>query len=419
MNDHSLQIKCPHCGNKFEPTAALEHDIKHQVERELRKKFDVDMKNQESLMRKQMEEKYSSRLKTLDADRLEKTARLKELEERSLAIEEKERIIQQKEQSMELEMRKRLLASQKEIQLQAEKNATAKARLELQEKEAEIQRMSEAVKLEYEERLRNAVESVREKSEMKSAEIQKQLDDQIRLVNEMKRKHEQGSMQMQGEVQELAIEEYLRKMFPRDSVEEVSKGKRGGDCIHRVRDAFGNEHGTILYESKRTKAFGSDWTSKLKDDMRLTSADLGVLVTEALPHGMTRFGLYDGIWVCTFADFKSLAGVFRDQLHRIGEVRAVSQNKGEKMQLLYDYLTSTSFRQKIEAIVDGFSVMQEDLAREKSHMMAHWAKREKQIYKVMENTSALYGDVRGIAGSAVKAIESLELEDDLPLLTAS
>jgi hypothetical protein len=222
-------------------------------------------------------------------------------------------------------------------------------------------------------------------------------------------------MQAQGEVQELALEDYLKHTFVRDHVEEVAKGKRGGDCIHHVRDAYGNSCGKILYECKRTKTFGNDWTSKLKEDMRLTQADVGVIVTEALPADMSHFALRDGVWICTFAEFKALAALFRESLLRVGEVRIAQENKGDKMQMLYNYLTSIEFRQKIEAIVESFRQMQDDLNKEKTQTYTRWARREKQILQVIENTAGLYGDVRGIAGNAVKEIEALE-RDDITLL---
>ena len=281
----------------------------------------------------------------------------------------------------------------------------------MQEREQELVRKEEAMDLILKKRVIEESEKVRCEERMKAADLQKQLDDQTKLVNEMKRKSEQGSMQTQGEVQELAIEEYLKNAFVRDEIEEVAKGKRGGDCIHHVKDVYGNLCGKILYESKRTKNFGGDWTHKLKEDMRLTQADVGVIVTEVMPHDMTRFGQHDGVWVCTFAEFKALSILFRDSLSRIGEVKAAQENRGDKMQLLYEYLTSVEFRQKLEAIVESFQQMQEDLSKEKAQTMSRWSKTEKQIFKVMENTVSLYGDVRGIAGSAVKEIKALEMEE--------
>jgi len=244
---------------------------------------------------------------------------------------------------------------------------------------------------------------------MKNLELQKKLDDQSKLINEMKRKSDQGSMQLQGEVQELALEEFLRSSFPRDGVEEIAKGKRGGDCLHVVKDPFDRICGRIMYESKRTKHFSNEWIGKLKEDMRLKQADIGVIVTEALPDGMTRFSEIDGVWICSYPEFKALAHLFRANMSRIGEVLASQENRGEKMHMIYSYVTGVEFRQKIEAAFDAYQEMQEDLIREKTLFVSHWSRREKRLLKAMENLSSLYGDVRGIAGGAVQEIRSLEM----------
>lgn len=406
-----LKIKCPHCGNNFSPGAALEHDVRLHLEGEYEKKLETNSKIIEARAKKLEEEKYIGKINALEKDRQDKASRLSALEEKSLAFEEREQQIKQREDQIELEFRKRLLAGEKQFKEEAEKTAYAKADLDFREKQQALEKERESFNLSMRKRSQEEVERVREEERMKTADVQKKLDDQTKLLNEMKRKSEQGSMQAQGEVQELAIEEYLQNTFVRDEVEEIIKGKRGGDCIHHVKDGFGNLCGKILYESKRTKNFGGDWTSKLKEDMRLKQADIGVIVTDVLPGHMTRFGLFEGVWVCTFAEFKALSVLFRESLCRIGEVRTAQENKGDKMQLLYEYLTSVEFRQRLEAIVEAFQQMQEDLHKEKAHTMSHWAKREKQIHKVMENTVCLYGDVRGIAGTAVKEIEALEIEE--------
>lgn len=381
------------------------------LEQEFEKKLADNSKTLEQRIRKSEEQKYLSKIKAIEADRAEKAGRLLELEEKALSLEERERSAKDREEKVELELRKRLLEREKMLVRNAERKASEKANLEIQEKQQELHQEKEALKATLKTRVLEETEKARGEERMKTAELQKKLDDQIRLANEMKRKSEQGSMQAQGEVQEIAIEDYLKNTFVRDTVEEISKGKRGGDCVHHVMDGFGNECGKILYESKRTKNFGGDWTNKLKEDMRLTQADVGVIVTEVLPNSMTRFGQVDGVWVCTFLEFKALSMLFRDSLTRIGEIKTAQENRGDKVQLLYEYLTSTEFRQKLEAIVESFQQMQDDLMKEKAHTLGQWAKREKQIFKVMENTVSLYGDVRGIAGNAIKEIEALEMEE--------
>jgi hypothetical protein len=406
-----MKIKCPHCGNKFSPEAALEHDVRAHLEKEYDKKLEENSRLIEQRTKKAEEERYLLKIKALEADRTHKAARLMDLEKKSLSFEEWEEKLKAREDEIELELRKRLLEREKLLKAEAERSASERAQLDIHDKQQALERDKQNFEMSMRKRVKEEAEKAREEERMKAADLQKKLDDQALLINEMKRKSEQGSMQSQGEVQELAIEEYLKKVFPRDQIEEIAKGKRGGDCIHHVKDGYGNFLGRILYESKRTKNFGGDWPAKLKEDMRLTQADIGVIVTEALPNDMTRFGQYEGIWVCTFSEFKALSVLFRESVNRVGEVRTAQENRGDKMQLLYEYLTSVEFRQKLEAIVEAFQQMQEDLNKEKAQAMSHWSKREKQIFKVMENTVSLYGDVRGIAGTAVKEITALEIEE--------
>jgi len=242
-------------------------------------------------------------------------------------------------------------------------------------------------------------------------ELHKQLDDQKRLTEEMKRKQEQGSMQMQGEVQELAIEEWLAGKFPLDSIEEIKKGARGGDCIQTVNTRSRQNCGTIYYESKRTKDFQPGWIEKFKNDIRERGANLAVLVTEAMPQGMDRMGLKDGIWVCTYEEFKGLCVVLRETIIQISDAIGSQENKGEKMHMLYDYLTSNEFKLQIEGIVEGFTLMKMDLESEKRSITGHWKKREKQIEKVLLNTNFMYNSIRGIAGTALQPIKALEMPE--------
>ena len=244
---------------------------------------------------------------------------------------------------------------------------------------------------------------------MKFRELQKQLEDQKNLTEEMKRKQEQGSMQLQGEVQELAIEEWLATQFPLDSIDEVKKGARGADCIQVVNTRSRHNCGKIYYESKRTKDFHTSWIEKFKADMRERDADIGVLVTEVMPSGLDRMGMMEGVWVCTYQEFKGLSAVLRESIIQLSLAVATQENKGDKMGMLYDFLTSTTFRMQIEAIVEGFSQMKSDLESEKRSMQRIWKQRERQIEKVITNTIDMYGSIKGIAGNAIQSVKALEL----------
>ena len=255
----------------------------------------------------------------------------------------------------------------------------------------------------------------KEENELKLRQKDEHLDQLKRQLAEAQRKAEQGSMQTQGEAQELAIEEWLSSEYPLDSIEEIKKGQRGADCLQTVNTFEYQNCGTIYFESKRTKDFQKTWIEKFKADMRERGADIGVLVTSAMPKELDRMGLLDGVWVCTFEEFKALSFVLREKIIALNLAKKSGENKSDKMSLLYHYLTSNEFKMQIEAIVEGFTQMQTDLDAEKRAMARIWKQREKQITKVLENTTGMYGSVRGIAGSAIGRVDTLELpyNDDI------
>ena len=219
-------------------------------------------------------------------------------------------------------------------------------------------------------------------------------------------------------MQELAIEEWLSAQFPLDSIEEIKKGARGGDCIQVVNTRSIQNCGKIYYESKRTKDFQPAWIEKFKADMRDKGADVGILVTEAVPSDMDRMGIRDGVWICSFSEFKGLCAVIRESVIQLRMAVSSQENKGDKMHMLYDFLTSNTFRMQIEAIVEGFTQMKNDLESEKRSMQRIWKQREKQIDKVVTNTIDMYGSIKGIAGNAIQTVKALELpgaEEELEL----
>ncbi len=272
-----------------------------------------------------------------------------------------------------------------------------------------------ALQLKLNQTLQEEKEKIRkleeEKNELRFKEMQKQLEDQKRLTEEMKRKQEQGSMQLQGEVMELAIEEFLSSQFPLDTIEEIKKGARGGDCIQIINTRTNQNCGTIYYESKRTKEFQSAWIEKFKADIRIKGANIGVLVTDAMPNDMDRMGLKDGIWICSFEEFKGLCTVLRESIIQVSNALVSQENKGDKMHMLYDYLTGNTFRLQVEAIVEGFTQMRVDLESEKRAMQSIWKKRERQIEKVTINTIDMHASIKGIAGNAIQAVKLLELPE--------
>jgi hypothetical protein len=254
-----------------------------------------------------------------------------------------------------------------------------------------------------------AREKEREEFELEKVKLLKQIEDNKKLAEEMKRKAEQGSMQLQGEVQEIALENLLKNTYPFDVVDEVPKGVRGADCIQTVINSMQQECGSIVYESKRTKSFANDWIDKLKQDQITCKADIAVIVTQTMPNDMERFGEKDGVWICGFHEVKSLSFVLREMLIKTHSVRKSEENKGEKMELLYNYLTSNEFVQNVKRIVEIYNNMLEQLNTEKRAMAKIWKQREKQIWGVQENLSALFGSIKGIAGKELDTVDALEL----------
>lgn len=231
----------------------------------------------------------------------------------------------------------------------------------------------------------------------------------------MKRRAEQGSMQLQGEVQELILEEQLRSYFPFDVISEVGKGVRGADCVQTVRNQFGQECGRIIYESKRTNAFGGDWIDKLKKDMRASNIDVAVIVTQCYPKGMDCFGEKDGVWICSFDEVKAVSYILRDSVLKLAALAKAQDNKGDKMHLLYDYLTGSEFSEQWKAIREGYMSMRISIQKERDAMEKMWKSREKQLEKVLLNAAHIKGSIEGIAGNDMIQL-SLGDEDDTLLL---
>jgi hypothetical protein len=416
---NSTTIQCPECGTSINVNDILKHQIEDSIRKEFQEKLNKQSKEfnaKEEVLEKEKAdfEAKKKRENELFNERLEKQTK-----EATRAIEHKLKA------KLEEENREQYDELQKELEEKSEKLK------ELNKKDAEISRLKrekaeveDAVKAESEKRLNDLLtqerikikKQVEDSEELKIRELNKQLEDQMKMVAQLKRRQEQGSMQLQGEVQELAIEEWLQSKFPLDVIEEIQKGANGADCLQVINTRENQNCGSIYYESKRTKAFQPAWIEKFKNDIRDKNASLGVLVTEVLPSGMKRMGLYEGIWICTYEEFKGLSFVLRQSLIQISCAVASQENKGDKMVMLYDFLTSNEFKLQMEGIVEGFTEMQKDLKKEQNAMKSIWKKREKQIEKVIKNTIGMYGSIKGIAGNAVEDIPTLELETEKTLL---
>lgn len=413
MKTETTTIHCPECGSAIDVNELL----KHQIEDSIRREFQEKAKKQAA--------EISIQLETFQK---EKEAFLNEKAQQDSIVEE---LLKSKEKSLEKflsEKIKRELEDEKKDQIELmNKELTEKSEKirELGKKEAEIARlqrekieMKESIEAESERKLNEQIQQEKNKirkqiendQELKFATLQKQLEEQKNLTAEMKRKQDQGSMQLQGEVMELAIEDFLTAQFPLDTIEEIKKGANGADCLQIVNTYESQNCGSIYYECKRAKNFSESWIEKFKADIRSKGADLGVLVTEFLPKNMERMGFHQGIYICTFEEFKGLSTVVRESLIAINNAVKSQENKGDKMVLLYDFLTSNEFRMQMEAIVEGFTQMKNDLESEKRAMARIWKQREKQIFKVRTNAINMHASVRGIAGNAIQKIETLELD---------
>ena len=390
------EIKCPNCGHQFEPNEAIreevQNELRHKIkewqekkDEEFAQKLEQEKKQfrsaMEENMRKSISADFENQLQVLKTANSDNEEKLKEARKKELEFLQKEQALKNREAEMEITLQKKLQEERSQLSEQIQKQEAEKSSLEKNE------------------------------LLLKLKEKEVQLEEQKKLADEMRRRAEQSSMQRQGEAQELLLESILKEIFPFDLIEEVGKGVEGADCIQTVRNASGKECGKIIYESKRTKAWSNNWVDKLKTDMRSHGADIAILVTQTFPKDMERFGQKDGIWICSFAEAASVATILRHGVLNIYEIQKSEENKGDKMQMLYDYLTGVEFKGQVEAIAEGFLAMKNSITKERMQMEKMWKEREKQLEKVLISTSGLYGSVKGIAGASVSDIPLLDGDD--------
>lgn len=402
------KIKCPKCGEEIDIEDIILSGSKEVVDKELaeqKSEFEKELKKYQSDMKK-LQEKY-------EADKNSEIEQLLENQKKELKLREekiKKDILAQQEDAYN-EMEKELQEKSEQLKdlnkLKAEKSRLEREKAELKEQISAQAEQEYNIKL-AEER-QKLQKSAEEKYELKIAALEKKLEDQKNLTEEMKKRQEQGSMQLQGEIQELAIEKYLSENFKYDEIQEVGKGDMGADSLQIVNTQMKQNCGTIYYESKRTKTFKEDWIAKFKNDIQEKGADIGVLVTAIYPKGMNRMGFRDGIYICTYEEFKALSFILRENIIKLSEVKSLQENRHEKSAILYNYLTSTEFRFQFETIVNAFVGMQSDLEAEKRAMNKLWKKREKEIMNVISATTDMYGSIQGISGNAIKPVSALEL----------
>ena len=390
-------IKCPYCGKSIELSEALSHDL----ELKLKSKYDKEIENLKLEAAKALKDKDHELEQILKSERKKYQEKVRKDVLDSVNIELSDLKEQLQEKTDKLEKSKK------------EELALRKRQRELEDKEKNIDlELSRKIDAEKKRILAEAAKDVEDKHRLKDAEKDMQLSDMRKKIEELQRKAEQGSQQIQGEVLELELEELLGNEFPFDEIVPIAQGVRGGDILQIVKMRSGRTCGKILWETKRTKAWSDSWLQKLKDDQREAKVDIPVLVSEALPSGFHHFKEMSGVWVSDIPSAISLAFALRTVLIQVARSNVMQEGRKEKMEVVYSYLTGPEFRNRVEAIVESFTAMKVDLESEKRAMQKIWAKREKQIENVISNTVGMHGDLQGIAGSSLPAIKMLELDPD-------
>ena len=410
------EIKCPKCGEVISIDAVLTH----QVEEKIKKDFAIEQKSKEAELEKekrnlalkgqQLEEAIKSNEIEVNKKVAEKIASTKaNLWKEALIEAEKNKasVVKMLEEQLKDKDQKLSEASKKELEIRKEKN-----RLEEDKRSFELEKQRQM----DEERKNIAEEASKKATEDQQyiiAQLKKQLNDAIIAKDGLARKLEQGSQQLQGEVQELDIESFLKEHFIYDEIVPVPKGVSGADVLQKVISKNENPCGSILWESKHTKNWTDSWIPKLKEDQRNANADISVIVSDILPKDVNNVGLRNGIWIANRASVHGLAAALRNTLTQVAFAKLATESKDEKMELLFRYLTGPEFKQRVEAMVEIFSTMKIDLDKEKKVTQARWGKQEKQIEKIASITIGMHGNLRGLIGSSMGSIPALESGEEL------
>lgn len=389
MND---QVKCPHCGKVF----AMNQAILHLVEKE-KSKFEEERKK----LREEAQKWREMQQKKFDDQNRQKE---KEIEERIKEKLKEETELQIKDKSNEIgELRKQNKSLQDQL---LDINRLLR---QLRSEREEEKLNSEKRLIEVEEKLRQQAKEVAEKEyKFKILELEKQRQDAIKLANEYKNKFEQGSQQLQGEVVELELENILKSEFPYDEIKEVPKGVLGGDILQTVINSYGKQCGTIIWEFKRTKLWSEGWISKLNEDKRQVKADIAILVSQILPREVRNFAERNKVFICNFESVIGLASLIRNKLIDIAVLKASTVGKNEKKEILWNYLNSIEFQQRLEAINEAIDQKENLLRREKDWFRKKWALEEKTIQIFKNNLLGMHGDLGGIIGKSLPELKGLE-----------
>ena len=409
MND--TNIKCPNCGENI----SIDTVLSNQIEQQLKQQYALERKAE----KEQLESEKQALAQKSDALKSEKALLDDEINKKVASKIQEEKQNLSKEIRIEVEKEQQLKTTNLQEQLDRKSNELKKAQLyeiELRKEKNKLAEEKEAFELEKLRQLdelkkeisEDAAKKAEEKQQNVIAQLRKQLTDATKAKDELARKLEQGSQQTQGEVLELALEDTLRAEFPLDQIEPVPKGVTGADIVQKVNSNQGKQCGQIIWEIKQTKSWQEGWIQKLKDDQRHIKADIAVIVSSVLPKDISGFMFRDGVWICDVNLSCALASALRVNLIAVHRERSMLSGKNEKMDYLYSYLTGVEFKQRVEAIVEAFTQMQETLHKERRTYEKLWSQREQQIRKVITNTAGMYGDLSGMV--TLPYVRSLELD---------
>jgi len=398
---YNFEIECPNCKTRF--------TIEEVLTGKLRSEFELHMKNQlESELRRVRENEFRKiQLEhQLEIENLRKSFESKLQLELKKSRSNLNNLLQQlNELRKELEERKKELDEARKVELEFRKRENEILQRE-QNLELEVQRRLSQERMQLQELVKQSIHS---EYELKLREREETISSLQKKVEELNFKLQLGSQQLQGEVQEIALEEQLRVKFPLDLIEPVPKGIRGADIVQHVMDKIGQKCGTILWESKRTNNWSNDWIPKLKEDQREIGAEFSVIVSRALPKEINSVGLVDGVWVASYESYIGLAMALRENLIQVNNIKNSLMGRETKMEQVYNYICSEQFLQKIKAIVEAFDSMKKDLEKEKASLERHWRKREEELNKVLKNAARIHGELAAIVGNQLPEIEYFQL----------
>ncbi len=394
MTTNQNLITCPHCHRDFSLDDAQKHELE-AMKIELEKKLQAEIKAdsdkralswaQEQIAKAKLESEETARKQSIELESLRKRDDEARKKEEQFLRQQNE--FEMLKKNLELEKDRARIEERKKLEEEFAKQTQDKLKLELEKQD-----------LETEKKLRAKDEQI--------AQMQ-------RAIEDAKRKGEQGSMQIQWEIQEDALKELLGHNFPIDNITDVEKGIKWADIIQEVRNEFGQSVGIIAWESKNTKAWSDGWVEKLKEDRLRVNADISILVTAVLPKDVEKFGLYKGVWLVEWAYVLPIATMLRGQIEAMAHLRTSLVSKDEKMEVVYNYLTSAKFKDKVENIIDAFRQMQDQVAEERRAFESRWKKREQLLEQVIKNTGGMYGDLGGMLGGKLEKVEYLELGSGL------